>query len=422
MNHPRGERGVPDSPERFVQPAPSPVDLGQQNGLSQETSGGAQASEKGNKHSGERVYPSVGFQEPISVEEESKIRKERREAEERRERLHYERRRAAALESVRLPAWLVALLWWTAVPVALVLFVLVLSWSMWLSVTAQQFPAPVQWMLVALEMLVAVGIAVSGIKLGRLLLKLRKTPNIPIKALAVLSQRQQLRYDIEGNHLREARMELHGYLASSPLGIASEQQRKTLSVLGFSDDDFLRLEATRKTLLDPQLRLGPSDWLRRYYTDFQQVLDARAADRVAYYMKRVAAMTALSPRKAFLDTLIVGYYSTIMVSDLMRIYGLTPAPSASALIVARMSFNTFVAGSLDGAVDQVQQYLEVKNVAGVDNMLAAVDHGVTAMLGTIAKKCAEAVTNALLMRRLGSATIRSLQPVSPDSLEALVES
>jgi len=75
-----------------------------------------------------------------------------------------------------------------------------------------------------------------------------------------------------------------------------------------------------------------------------------------------------------------------------------------ARLLIRVAFNTSIAGNLESPADLLEQEIR-------DSIFHMTGKLVAQAVGKIAAKAAEGCANALLINRLGQATIRELRPL-----------
>jgi uncharacterized membrane protein YcjF (UPF0283 family) len=177
-----------------------------------------------------------------------------------------------------------------------------------------------------------------------------------------------------------------------------------LHVLGLSETELDGLRAARGRLLDPGRFSGNHRWLEDYRDDFQGVLDRLAAGRVERFARRAAWKTAVSPN-ALLDTLIVGYLSFALLTDLCRIYRLRLGAGGTALVLAHVFFVVYLSGEIDNLEDTAAE--------GVQSLFDSSNELVGFAIGKFASKGAAAALNYALLGRLGRSALRLLRPLDP---------
>jgi uncharacterized membrane protein YcjF (UPF0283 family) len=268
------------------------------------------------------------------------------------------------------------------------------------------------------------------------LYRLQKSPSINNRALNKLKERKRLQH-LAIRHEEAARKELSDYLMQYP--VDSKTQRE-FNTLGMTGRDWNRLCKVREKLLDADLPISPGDWIAIFISDFQSILISAAKGRVSAYAKRISLGTAASPIPT-IDRMIVIYGTLSLIKELCRVFHLRPANGQSITILAQSILHTYLGGVIqDGtaaaaesmgdaytqhAADEVanqaiesssqvaaetatQQTVETGTEAASD--IARTGLGLT--FGKLAgAKATEAALNALLVNRLGSRTIKMLQPV-----------
>ncbi len=288
------------------------------------------------------------------------------------------------------------------ITVAAVLGLFVVSQTVQFAADIRALPEWGQWLAAAGVILFGgvLAMVVGGLLWG--VVRLRRSPRIHLKAMAILAERQRMqRFALESQE--QARTMLEAYLHDYPV---SQTGWKRLFAIGMTEDEWARLQFVRNRLLDASRLLETGEWLEDF-KDFQTVLDEVARRRINKYAKRVGFGTAASPL-AMVDQMIVLYGSTAMVKDLFAIYRLRPAFGQTAVILSRSMVHTYLSGVLEEATETISQTLS-------DSMAAAVGEGVGVVTGTLGKevcaKGAEATLNGVLIWRLGKSAMKLLQPV-----------
>ena len=90
------------------------------------------------------------------------------------------------------------------------------------------------------------------------------------------------------------------------------------------------------------------NYIDGFRNNFQVILDAVADGRIEMHARHVAVKTAASPY-ALVDALVTVHGGFSMLADLCRIYNLRVSPLATAVLTARIFFNSYVAGRVDEA-------------------------------------------------------------------------
>jgi uncharacterized membrane protein YcjF (UPF0283 family) len=116
--------------------------------------------------------------------------------------------------------------------------------------------------------------------------------------------------------------------------------------MGLSEEKVSQLERVRAELIDMTRYASNDAWFALFQERFQAVLDEVAEARVAYYARRVAISTAISPN-ALVDTLLTSYCGFMMLADLCRIYNLRVGSIGTIVLLGHVFLNAYVAGQLD---------------------------------------------------------------------------
>lgn len=329
----------------------------------------------------------------LSAEENAEDQR-RREEEDLRQFEEWLGQHDTAGDSFRLPASILRATTWIGLTVASVLGLLLVGQGAALIGDIRTLPAPFDWIAGVSAAIFAVMLGWLILRLGVALHRLRRSPVIKLQGLQALKKRKRWQH-LVSERFDEGKRELGKYLEEYEV---DDDARKRLGVLGLSEDDCRELKEARQSLLDSDVSISAGDWLSKYQSRFQQILDNTAKRRVAYYTRNIWLGTAVSPM-AVIDQAIVLYSSMALVKDLMFIYGLRPEFGQAAVILVRSIRNTYLAGLLQ------EVSVETLKESAPD------------ILGKFAEKIIggmlEGGTNALLIWRLGQQTIQLLQPVHP---------
>lgn len=264
-------------------------------------------------------------------------------------------------------------------------------------------PQGYRYPAIGLALLFGSVLAVAFVALLRAIFRLRRAPQIRLRALAILAERRDLQ-QVARRKEEEARRKLQAYLRSFPL---EGRGRRRLVAAGFPQSTLPRLDEMKARLLDEDRPLKAADWIDDFTRGFQALLDETAEARVKSHARRVAIGTAASP-VGIVDQAIVLFGCTAMVKDLFVLYNLRPAMGQTALILGRSIVLTYLSG-LAGEVTEKAADTLLGSAEG------AADEGLGALTGTLGKafsaRAAEASLNALLLWRLGKRVITLLQPV-----------
>ncbi len=232
------------------------------------------------------------------------------------------------------------------------------------------------------------------------IVRLQRSPRIHLKALARLSERQELQA-IAQQKQTEARGALEDYLRNYQL---TAKLQKRFTAIGMTEEEWSSLESAKARLLDANRPATSPDWLEEFELTFLGILDRCAKRRVAKYAFRVGAGTAASPM-AMVDQMIVLYGSTAMIKELFCIYHLRPAAGQTLVLLTKSLTHTYLSGMAEAATESVADWIaETLPDAGT----ALVGGG----LKFVGAKSAEGLLNANLIRRLGSSSVSMLQPIN----------
>ena len=249
-------------------------------------------------------------------------------------------------------------------------------------------------------------------RLGWLYLRLRRMDQVSLRALRELSERSSLRRRLQAAEQQRAAVgQLQRYLeAYAP---PWENASSLISSFHDSQEFDARLKSTRERLLSPTHFASSEAWLREFLRDFQSQLDELARARIEYHARRVAIKTAVSPY-GLVDAMITVYYGLALMGDLCRIYALRIGRAGTAVLLAWVFFQAYVAGRIDdmqkAAEPDVDNYLTdmLTDAAWLGDMGAKITARVT---GKITLSLAAGTANYIMFRRLGSYAIGLLQPV-----------
>lgn len=311
---------------------------------------------------------------------------------------------------------------WGSVVVAAVLglagLVGLYIYSQVLAVVATLATLP-QW--TAVPALILLGLLVSAVVLafGRLTLayaRLRRNRQVRMKDLESLTQRAHLRQIAQARR-KEARKVLEDYVMTYPIptritsrrpeapGLTPSEPVRTgalVELLTSQQLDDLRKAHGR--LMNPVYYEDINKWLDEYERAFQSVLDGAAESRVTRCAAWVGCKTTISP-SPLVDMLIASYWAFVLLRDLCVIYNVRVGVLGTVALLGRVFFNVYVAGSLEGLEEHVEETLRT----AIGGFL----HGLgQAIVAKCAAKTAIGLTNSILIMRLGNRAIRALQPLS----------
>jgi putative membrane protein len=234
--------------------------------------------------------------------------------------------------------------------------------------------------------------------------RLRRNVPVRFQVLQELDRRRSIRRWIVEAKWREAWQRMEQYLREYPLAPGKERHR--LALLGCEPKILDELAAVREQLLDRDRFVGEDVALNRFRDAFQTKLDAVAHERVRYWARRAAVATALSPN-TLADTLATLYFTFAMLGDVCAIYNLRTGRAGTAVLLARVFFNAYLAGQLNELEHLTEDQLThlIQPHLGVSELLARV-------LGKASAKVGAGAVNYFLLNRLGTHACRMLRPVS----------
>jgi uncharacterized membrane protein YcjF (UPF0283 family) len=152
--------------------------------------------------------------------------------------------------------------------------------------------------------------------------------------------------------------------------------------------------------------MGEDKALSQFQSEFQAKLDELAASRIRYWSNRSALATAISPN-GLADTLATLYCSFSMLGDLCTIYNLRTNNTGTALLLARIFLNAYLAGQLnelESVTGESAAELLRSNLP-ISDLLARV-------IGRLSAKVGAGMVNYFLLNRLGAYACRLLRPVN----------
>jgi len=249
-----------------------------------------------------------------------------------------------------------------------------------------------------------VGYAV--LRLAVLYLRLRRNRQVRLAGLQELAGRTRLRWLAHAKSA-EAKARLEEYLRTFP--VDTDRDRRALERVGLTPAAAAELRRVRDELLDPARFASSDQWFARFRGGFQGPLDAAADARIRYWAKRTGVLTALAPN-ALVDSLATTYFGFAMLADLCRVYNLRAGRTGTAVLLARVFFNAYLAGQLTEWEKLTEEHInQLFTPGGPLYELAAAR--VVSKVGT---KAAGGVLNYFLIGRLGRYACRLLRPVGLD--------
>jgi uncharacterized membrane protein YcjF (UPF0283 family) len=269
--------------------------------------------------------------------------------------------------------------------------------------TVQGLAVPLNWIAGSVLLVFVLAAVYGAARLAWLYLHLTTNRQIRLAGLAELQQRVRLRW-LAQTKAAEAKGHVEAYIRLYPNDALAH---KRWTKLGGSAAGWQGLELARTALLDAGKTASTPHWFEQFKGDFQGRLDKLAEQRIAYYAKRTALVTALSPN-GLVDTLATTYFSFALVGELCQIYQLRAGRVGTAIILARVFFHAYLAGQineLEGVTEQAFEHLFT--TTGVLHELAA-----ARLAGKLGAKAASGALNYFLLQRLGRYTTRLLRPVA----------
>lgn len=259
-------------------------------------------------------------------------------------------------------------------------------------------PSPISWVTGGLLALLGAIVLLISARLLWLLMRLRRSGAWEIAAHQQLGERRSLQ-ETALRHRREAVSTLCAYLRGYDLG---ENGRKKLEQLGLDTEDLKRLVEDRDYLLQKSGALETGEWIGAFQNRFQQRLDRAAGAMVVKFSLKTSLSTTLSP-DPLLDRIIVLGMTMGMLTRLLELYGLRPSAAGAASLLSAAFAHTYLAGYVQ---DLSENIVEVTG----DMLAEQVGGGAAKMTKLIGSKGGEAALHYLLVRRLGNAAIRQIQP------------
>lgn len=259
-------------------------------------------------------------------------------------------------------------------------------------------PSPLSWVMGGLLALLGAIALLICVRLLWLLFRLRRSGAWELAAHQQLGERRSLQ-ESALRHRREAVSKLCAYLRGYDLG---EKGRKKLEQLGLDAEDLKGLAEDREYLLQKSGALETGEWIGAFQNRFQHRLDRAAGAVVVKFSLKTSLSTALSP-DPLLDRIIVLGMTMGMLTRLLELYGLRPSAAGAASLLTAAFSHTYLAGYVQDLSENIAE------VTG-DMLAEQVGGGAAKMTKLIGSKGGEAALHYLLVRRLGNAAIRQIQP------------
>jgi len=305
---------------------------------------------------------------------------------------------------IRLPRVLYRTLLWTAIFLAAVLGLFLISHGVRFAGQVSALGTPWNVLAVSGFVLFTGAILVVVIKLAGRFMAFRNLARVDLKALNLLAERQRFRW-LARQKKDEARDVLTGYLKEYRIQDTDAEQ------LGLDREELARIYACRQRLLDKRGYVDSSAWLREMDETFVYSLDRAARKRIRSYSRTVALGTAASPIR-FIDQIIVLYASLRLISELLQIYNLRPALGQSMFILARAIIQAYLSGIIgeqaEAGVETFGDYYQ--SIFGEVSFATGVS-AATDAARFVLPKAGEGALNGFLIWRLGRQAQRMLRPL-----------
>ncbi|MCC7420487.1 MAG: DUF697 domain-containing protein [Planctomycetaceae bacterium] len=242
-------------------------------------------------------------------------------------------------------------------------------------------------------------VAYSLVTLVREYTRLRQTPRISLRALRQLEERAVMRQKAR-EHRREAIRQLQEFLDAYVTKESSEAQ---LRQFGISAQEWNELIAQAA-----RLRSGPHGddqaWMEEVDSRFLSLLDGVASRVIRAAALSTGFRTASTPT-GFLDAALMTAGSVALVRNLCRLYQLKTDRWGTCLVLVHIVGNLVVSSQTEEVVQESSEQLR----ASLEGMLGTAAGSVVRFLGS---RVAEGTSNAFLLMRLGSVTVRALRPIA----------
>lgn len=133
---------------------------------------------------------------------------------------------------------------------------------------------------------------------------------------------------------------------------------------------------------------------------FQDKIEKIARKRIHFYASRCGLKTAVSPF-SFFDIVIVIYYNTKLLTEIMLLFNSKPTRGALTIITLRNLIRVYLSSEMQESIAEFTEDVATDVVSGIGQKL----------LSSIASKGAEGIAQYLLLRRLGNHYINYLKPL-----------
>ena len=286
---------------------------------------------------------------------------------------------------------------------------LLVSQALAVSANLAAQPAAIQYTGYGLVGLLGGAVVYAAGRLVAAYVTLRRNRQVRLAGLLALQARTRLRW-LAAAKTDEARVRLAEYLTAYPVGTPADARR--LGRLGLAAADVARLAAVRAELADAA-RFGSSvDWFGRFRAGFQAPLDDAADARVRHWANRAMLVTAASPN-GLVDSLATVYFGFAMLRDLCAVYHVRAGRAGTAVLLGRVFFNAYLAGSLNDVEGLIEGQADHVFEQAFTTLGVGVGSGVAGkFLGKVGAKATTGYLNRLLLLRLGKYACRLLRPVA----------
>ena len=268
-----------------------------------------------------------------------------------------------------------------------------------------QLPVWAQWLVGGAAAVVVAAVAAAMLRLMLMYWRLERTRQVSLLGMEELADRQDLQ-QLVAKKRQQAVARLKRYVKK--YGARPERTGQFLADMGLPQDALERLWGDRTHLLDA---VGTSDdWVQEFQSDFLRLLDRAAEERVRSSAWRVGWQTAAAPLP-LADTLVTLYHGHRMLADLCRIYNLRLGGACTAVVLARLYVQAYVAGQTD-----IHETVGEKAFTTLSRAFGVFAEGsvLEKIVGKTLAKAAAGSFNAFLLCRLGRAAMRMLRPLASE--------
>lgn len=243
--------------------------------------------------------------------------------------------------------------------------------------------------------ILSLGLLYGAFSLARLHWQVATHRRLPLAGLRQLAGRLRLRIQAE-EQPEVARRNVLMFLKSYPI----RDNRRRLLAAGMTEKDLDALAQARKQLLAEVKQMPASEWLKRFHTEFQSIIDAAAQRATGAMARRVAFRSASSPYEA-IDMLMVVAANFALVGQLGTLYQVRLGRAATTTTVAHVFYQAYLSGQNDSYDDYITE--------------ASTAFGESAwnmFLSKFASKAAAGAFNYRLVGKLGGRTAELFRPLA----------